>query len=410
MVSIRLLITGLLLAVCGGCATPPQGAAAAQPPRPGEPLAPFYRALAALQHRHSGSVAVLQIGDSHTANDAFSGRLRELMQARFGDAGRGMLPPGIPYRYYRPAQVSVTAEGWTVAPSSGNAPAPPPFGLAGVRQTASGPASMTIATDPGGLDRLMVEALAQPGGGTLTITTSDGRTMASPTDAPGQEVMFIRAPENAISAAGLPASVTVSTAGDGPVDLLSWTAGRAAPGVTWSNLGTVGATVDLVLQWNPAIMAAEAAQLQPALILLAFGTNEGFRDSTDLALYQTQVRAVLQALRRAAPDAAIAVAGPPGGVRPIGAGRGAPCPGGRYAVPINLPRVRAILHQQAVAAGLFYWDWSAAMGGDCAMIDWAERDPPWGAHDHVHLLQPGARATAEALFATLMADYPGDGS
>ena len=40
----------------------------------------------------------MQIGDSHTANDSFSGRLRELFQARFGDAGRGVLPPGVPYR------------------------------------------------------------------------------------------------------------------------------------------------------------------------------------------------------------------------------------------------------------------------------------------------------------------------
>jgi hypothetical protein len=68
-------------------------------------------------------VHILQIGDSHTAGDRITGKLRAALQARFGDGGRGVLPPGVPYAGYAPLQVEVTAEGWTttLAPLAGNA-------------------------------------------------------------------------------------------------------------------------------------------------------------------------------------------------------------------------------------------------------------------------------------------------
>ena len=58
-------------------------------------------------------VHIVQIGDSHTAGDRITGRLRAALQARFGDGGRGVLPPGVPYEGYAPLQVEVMADGWT---------------------------------------------------------------------------------------------------------------------------------------------------------------------------------------------------------------------------------------------------------------------------------------------------------
>src|SRR5215475_9820618 len=76
-------------------------------------LEPFFVALAGLGSRRARlPVRILQIGDSHTANDSFSGRLRERLQAKFGAAGRGWLPAGVPYAYFRPALVTVSETGW----------------------------------------------------------------------------------------------------------------------------------------------------------------------------------------------------------------------------------------------------------------------------------------------------------
>ena len=93
-----LFLGGLLTLLIASCAPRHVGffdEAIASKLGPEAPLLPLYRELA-----FNPNVAILQIGDSHTANDSFSGRMRELFQARFGDAGRGVLPPGVPNAGY----------------------------------------------------------------------------------------------------------------------------------------------------------------------------------------------------------------------------------------------------------------------------------------------------------------------
>jgi len=406
------LFPGFLLAAIlllgAQCTRPPQDIARAL----GEaaPLLPLYEALDALETNGRTPVAVLQIGDSHTANDAFSGRMREQFQARFGDAGRGMLPPGIPFRYYRPAQVTVTATGWETI-SSLTPSAPGLFGISGLRQAATGPAEMALqAASPAGLGNVVLEALGQPGGGTVDASFDTGPSGSFATNAsPGEALWF------PLPAAPAGATLTVRARGDGPVDLLSWTTMLDQRGVTYSNLGTISATVDLIGRWDPALVRAEMARLHPALILVAFGTNEGFRDSTDIHAYRALYADRVQALHAAAPWAAILVMGPPDGSRAAthAGATGEACPppadGPRervvWTVPPRLAEVREVQRQVAQAAGYYYWDWSAAMGGPCSMQAWARTNPPMGAPDHVHLYAPGYRATAELLFQDIMRGY-----
>ncbi len=46
----------------------------------------------------------------------------------------------------------------------------------------------------------------------------------------------------------------------------------AAP--AWETLGINGAQADLLLGWNPEILRAHVERRDPALIVLAYGTNE----------------------------------------------------------------------------------------------------------------------------------------
>ena len=111
------------------------------------------------------------------------------------------------------------------------------------------------------------------------------------------------------------AELTLRASGDGPVTLLSWTARKRGPGVTWSNLGTIGATIDTFARFDPALVKAELGRLRPAMIVVAFGTNEGFDDTTDPSAYAARYAASLRALHEAAPGAAILAIGPPDGNR-----------------------------------------------------------------------------------------------
>ena len=392
--SVAAALFGLLFA-CTPALPPASGDAdAALGPR--APLAGFYAALADMEAgRRPGPVAVLQIGDSHTANDSFSGRMRELFQARFGPGvqeggGRGLLPPGIPYRYYRPAGAAVASTGWTVAGSIGNAPAPPPFGLAGLRQEAAGPADMSVSLHAGA-DTASVEVLRQPGGGTVEVS-ADGDAPAVVSTAGSGPAWVEVAPPHGLHL------LTVHARGDGPVSVLSWRARRRGRGVTWSNLGTPGAAAGLVGRWDPALVAAELRHETPSLIVVAFGTNEGFRNRPDLDDPADFGRA-MAVLRAGAPAASFLVALPLDGVR---RGRGGDCPGG-WETPPGLAAVRE--RERAEAGPAYLWDWSAAMGGRCAFVGWMAQDPPLAFPDGVHLRTDGYRITAEALFADLMAGY-----
>jgi len=359
------------------------------------PFLPLYRAFDQVRSRQ---VVILQIGDSHTANDSFSGRMRELFQARFGDAGRGVLPPGVPYRYYRPARISVTSQGWSVISSfSGDAG---PFGIAGLRQHADGPAAMTlVADDAGDLDRVEVEVLRQPGGGTLDVQLDQGGGLAIATSSPMPQAAWVSVPP-------APGSrpLTLRARGDGPVDVLAWNIARSRPGVIYANLGTIGASVDLMDRWDDTVVRQDLAHLAPSMIVLAFGTNEGFRDSVDPTEYASIFAARLASLRAAAPRAALLVLGPPDGERhrPRRGFADPACGDANWTIPPKLNAIREVQRSVSVRSGAYFWDWQAAMGGECSMQRWVATRPPMAAPDHVHLFAPGYRATAESLFNTIM--------
>lgn len=361
------------------------------------PLAPLYQALLAEQRgQRRAPVVILQVGDSHTANDSFSGRLRELFQAQFGDAGRGVMPPGVPHPYYRPARVSVYTEGWSVVSSYRGEPGP--YGITGLRQHADLPAQMTLSVDdPGELAETEIEVLRQPGGGTLDVNGA-----AIPTAAPVPQAVWLKV----VVAAGT-TTLTVSARGDGPIDLLAWRIGRGRPGVFYANLGTIGASADLMDQWDQSILHADIAHLAPSMIVVAFGTNEGFRDSTDPTAFAADFAARLRDLRAAAPGAALVVLGPPDGYgrRPKRSGAPAACGDPKWTEPPNLAAIRETERSVAAREHAWFWDWQAAMGGPCSMMRWAATMPPYAAPDHVHMFAPGYQATAEALFRTIMDGY-----
>jgi lysophospholipase L1-like esterase len=382
---------------CAGCSTATRCADA-----PAQPLDPLYAALAGLETGRARAVNILQIGDSHTANDGFSGLMRERFQARFGDAGRGMMPPGFPFKFYHPAQVTVTATGWR-AVGSMDRDNPGPFGIAGVRAAAGGPAEMSLrTTTPGAASAVWVEALGQQGGGTIAARIDGGPVQRFKTAGTQGTPTWLHLPD-------LPygATLHLRAAGDGPVDLLSWTVLRPGPGVAYSNMGTIGARIDLLGRFDPALVRAELNRLRPALLLIAFGTNEGFDDTTNIATYPARYAAQVDTLHAAAPYAAIVIIGPPDGNRAPPPDTGRACSGDArdWRVPPRLAEVRDAQRRFAETHGYFYWDWSAAMGGECSMRAWAAMKPPMGAQDHMHLVRLGYRATASRLFDAIMAGY-----
>lgn len=376
-----------------------------RPPTRDDPLRPLHDALAQLEAgRPAEPVSILVLGDSHIAGQYFAGRLREVLQARFGSAGPGGMPARAARRGYRNPLAEVEQTGAWTGVDSLRPTTPGPFGISLYRLRGETPAAMAAhAVEPAGFDRLTATLVRQPGAGALRVTV-DGCPLGTVAAAGDEGAVRL--------VADLPPGardVTMETAG-GAVELLGWRLTRPR-GVLVENHGVNGARLSMLARLDPDIVAAELRERDPALIIVAFGTNEAF--STDLteAGYRAIVAERLAALRRAAPRAAILIVGPPDSAvrirpaRPRGPGAKRRAAGCRWKAPPNLAMVKTVLRQAAADLGVAYWDWSQWTGGPCGVDAMTRHDPPLAQPDHVHFTAAGYARAAEQLSRFLTDGY-----
>jgi lysophospholipase L1-like esterase len=371
-----------------------QGAAALPTVVPGlerrEALAAVFQKLREGRHVH-----ILQIGDSHTAADAISNGLRVSLQTRFGNRGRGVMAPGRPYQNYVTWQVTASQSGgWSV--TSWNAPGAVPLGFSGFTQTAAraGETLGVVADAPDlAFNRLTVCAVTGPGAGTLTLRVGD-MVQTWPLDAPSPGAAC-RSIESVVPVA----AAELVTADDRPVSVTSLATSRRSNGVVVSNVGQIGAQLSNFAGSSDAVLRAELDAYRPDLILLAFGTNEGFDPRLTIGDYHPVLRAQVARLRRlAGPDVPVMLVGPPDSATRNEALSGGAC-GEGWHTPALLIQVRDAQRELAREFGLAFWDWEQAMGGRCAVMAWHQaglmRD------DHVHFNRDGGDRIGRMLFSDL---------
>ena len=365
-----------------------------------EALAGVFAALAATEAgMRDRPVHILQIGDSHTAGDRITGKLRVDLQRRFGRAGRGVLPPGVPYDGYAPYQVTVGQRGWVMenAPLQPPAGAPTPrTGLAGTRATGVRDAMMGFDLEPG------VEATTL---GVCGRGAANGSPLIVEAGGVGRELDLGGGRDEVCRDLPLPGgarSVRLVARGEGVV-IDSVRLDGAARGVTVSNLGRVGASLRDLAVRDEATVAAELAAWRPDLIVLAFGINDGFDDGLDPAAYDALLRGQVARLRRLAPGASLLLLGAPDGLR-SGAAGGCSADGLR-APPPKLAVVRDVQRRVAADLGVALWDWHGRMGGDCSADRLALGAEPLMRGDRVHFTSAGADWIGGILSGDLTGAY-----
>jgi lysophospholipase L1-like esterase len=366
-------------------------------------LSPYFARLAAAREaRGKPPVHILQIGDSHTAGDVLTGGWRELLQAQFGNGGRGMLAPGRPYDGYFTRGVTASmSPGWQVSATFGKDYAAQhlPIGLSSFSLTSTVPgATMALSADAPAMafDRFVLCALAGMRAKRVTVRTGEGAQAVDLTSdivEPRCTTLRFAAPQS---------SVEVS-ADAGPVTLTSWATFRDDGGVVLSNVGIVGSQLQHFARTDDAVLAEELRAYAPDLIVLAFGTNEGFAPSIDTAAYEATLRTQIVRLRRLSPDVPILLLGPPDALsrrEELRGGQGN-CPVIAGVAPVFAPpglaQVRAVQRKVAADLHIAWWDWQARMGGLCAAERWVNQAPPLMRGDYVHFKTPGGAALARAL-------------
>ena len=362
-------------------------------------LAKFHQALAAYEAgTRKRPVSILHLGDSHIALDHLTGEMRKLWSVRYGNAGQGLMP-GVPYKYYAVQGYRISMSGdWDVK-SSLPADAHGPFGIQGfVVSAARADAEMALEADEP-FDGVEVEVVGAPDTGYLSLTIDNAAALRISTyrKTPGLVTLYVPAAHAH--------RVRLSPVGNGgPVRVLGWGVTRSGAkgggGVRYDSYGVVAARLDIVSRWRDDIVDEQIVRRQPDLIILGYGTNEGFDDGLDLADYRKRLGVLIDRLKSLAPQASIAVLGAFDGARKGGAGEAC---GDGWVTPPKLGKLRDLQRKVAEEKDAWFWDGEAAMGGRCSIHRWASEEPPRAWTDHVHLRPLGAREMGDRLWHALQA-------
>jgi lysophospholipase L1-like esterase len=350
-------------------------------------LIPFFEQL----YRHQqgktpGPVRILHYGDSHTAADEWTGEMRARLQEKFGDGGSGYSFAGRPYDGYRREDVrSGSTNGWHTDGLVGRA-GDGVYGLGGI--------SMSVRTPKEGI---YVEADAsdfelfyyqQPGGGSLQLSDNG---------VPVERVSTAGEPSPAyyhLEAMPGPHRLELETLDHAPVRLFGWVAEKPT-GITYETLGINGASAPIALDWNEETLRSNIERRNPALIVLAYGTNEAGQKSWTLESYREMFTKLIARFRAAAPTATILVIGPPDRDQRTAKKGWQPMD--------QLDMIVEAQREAAVSSGCPFWDLRAKMGGKGAMLQWVAAG--MALIDHVHFTGEGYHMLGDAVVRDLMSQY-----
>jgi lysophospholipase L1-like esterase len=387
----------------------------------GVALDPFFAKLRRVEADEPVQARVLHYGDSHIAADLWTGRARELLQERFGDAGAGFVLPGKPWKGYNPraARTGMDAERWWTAERIRSREVLPDvyLGLGGysMRSAHRGSSVWAATRDEGAwgtkVGRFEVFYLEQPGGGQMELYL-DGKRVKEVTTrgaAPKAGYVVQEVPDG-------PHALELKVAGGGEVRLFGVTMERPQePGVVYDFAGINGARFTMPQSWDQELWGAHLTRRSPDLLVTTYGTNE-VDDQLDAEAYKAKVVKVLQTMREAVPGAACLLVGPPDRAwsykrantpsqEALERGNGDPSRAPVWETPQSLIALLEIEREAAREAGCGFWSTYDFMGGKGSMDRWARMSPPLAQGDRVHLTGEGYRRVAEGMVEALMFEY-----
>ncbi|MDR0280286.1 MAG: SGNH/GDSL hydrolase family protein [Paucimonas sp.] len=333
-------------------------------------------------------VNVVQLGDSHTAADLFTGELRRLLQKDYGDGGIGLVTATpVPGTRYEQVLLKAAEAQWTRVSArnqqSGQFPLGGYLALPQVEK-----ASVRLEARQPDEQRYRVSALYQA----QQNASLDARDRQNP-----DRRLLLAATAGQWRFSPLLNNVQLplelSVAGAPGLALGGWyVQGQKNAGVTLSALGINGAQLTVTDKWQ-AGWQETLKSLRPDLLILAYGTNEAFDPGFDLAQYREHLGRIVGVLRRQLPRAVIVLAGPPDSIRQRHA------QGCAARVPAVLTDIVDAQREVAKANGALFWDWQGFMGGPCSIEQWQAGGLAQG--DLIHLTAEGYRRSAGGLYGFL---------
>ncbi len=305
-------------------------------------------------------VDIMHIGDSHIQAEMGTSRLRELLQQRYGNAGRGLITAFRLAGTNQPVDYAITSE----FPTDSQArllkrPWPIKPGFTGVASLTNKANRITFKNLKDGHKFDVAR-----------IFTSDGE----------RSVRYPMAMDSA-SFYAFPGERVFGV----------YTRNTKQPGIVYSTIGNNGACYSDYLLIDG--FADDVARLHPRLIIMSMGTNEGYSTMTDDEIAST-TRQVIENLRKANPDALMLLWTPMECHKKNDEGN--------YAVASRVKDARDIMLRVAREEHIPTWDFYEVAGGDGSAQHWLDAEM-MNPRDHVHLLNKGYRLQGQLAYDALTA-------
>lgn len=336
--------------------------------------------------RPGRAINILQLGDSHTAGEYLSGRMRQHFQALFGNGGVGMLPPGnIKDHPFFQARILASAQWNATRVKDAQAS---PLGLGGYAGYALSPYQTIMYELPksASVSRLYVYSKGAGSPESLFKFYEDGNELP-PVRAPRST----RDGRTVFDLEGAPSRLTILAKRAEPdFELLGLTVAGAKSGATYSSIGVIGATLDVLKNWDSDTTRNQIRDYAPALLILAFGTNDVANPDFSRDRFQDALTYTADWVRRNAPDAAVLLVMPPR------------APGFRPRSMQNLESARLTMRMAARQYHWRVWDWSVLTDSNCIASCATPDSVAFFGQDGIHLTRLGYETTADSLYQAIM--------
>jgi len=338
------------------------------------------------------------LGDSHVAADLFSGHIRSLLQQHYGEGNGLLLPLGQPHPGIRSGAVTVQASpGWSYRTVM-NAPADTRYLLSGsLAETSAPDQTLLWQTRRRPLAFGTIELVFQTGpqAGEIELAL-DGESVGQfDLERPVEGIVTIPLNPKA-GGDGAFRSLVLTSRTARPVVLLQVLVRPLAAGISVISTGYPGATFSVLDRLETVRFDQALQQLKPDLLVLAFGTNEGFDDHLAMPRYQQLLARQINRFRTLLPLTQLVLISPPVG------GRANATQDCGWLEPPKLALVRQAQDQLAQGRSLPIWSWAQIMPQSCAGHQWTLDQPRLMADDHIHLTGEGYRRSAEAFVTFVM--------
>ena len=337
-------------------------------------------------------LSVLYIGDSHIQGGMLSEALRQTLQSKYGNGGRGLIAPLKLAGTNQPADYSFTSanRAWKATKLTSHKRREG-ASLTGIAVAFASPAlSLNIGVNNIDDSFSSVTLLHAPAKGNISANSTEMSITKTGNDSLSYATTF------ALSSACQQLPLYNLS---GISELWGAILHNNRSGVVLHSIGNNGACYQHYNQLDS--FAARTAVFAPDLIIISLGTNEAFGNCKDPNAIKNEIHRLVSALQKSNPEAAILLTTPMECDRLQRSRRGRRRRRTVFTTNTNCLTVRNIIMQYGAENSIAVWDLYTVAGGKGSAAKWVANSL-LAKRDHVHCSAEGYRLQGKLLAEALI--------